>query len=100
VKHANAHRTWGRTTIPLLQKTHDCCGGCADLEKVAKRADERIWLVSFMHYDLGFFDDETCRLEPADNPLGESVTYVSGMNRLAQCESLQSPSNFNFAMTI
>jgi hypothetical protein len=53
-----------------------------------------------MHYDLGFFDDETCRLEPADNPLGESVTYVSGMNRLAQCESLQSPSNFNFAMTI
>ena len=29
-----------------------------------KEVDEQIWLVSFMHYDLGFFDDETCRLEP------------------------------------
>ena len=25
---------------------------------------ERIWLVTFMQYDLGYFDDETCRLEP------------------------------------
>lgn len=33
-----------------------------------KEAADRIWLVSFMHYDLGFFDDETCRLEPAANP--------------------------------
>ena len=24
---------------------------------------ERIWLVTFMQYDLGYFDDETCRLE-------------------------------------
>ena len=23
---------------------------------------ERIWLVTFMHYDLGYFDDETCQL--------------------------------------
>jgi putative transposase len=22
---------------------------------------ERLWLVTFMHYDLGYFDDETCR---------------------------------------
>lgn len=29
---------------------------------------ERIWLVTFMRYDLGYFDDETCRLEPIDNP--------------------------------
>ena len=37
---------------------------------------ERIWLVSFMHYDLGYFDDETCRLEPIENPFGpESGTY-------------------------
>ena len=42
---------------------------------------ERIWLVTFMHYDLGYFDDETCRLEPIENPFGaESVTHVSGMN--------------------
>ena len=31
---------------------------------------ERIWLVTFMQYDLGYFDDETCRLEPIENPFG------------------------------
>ena len=34
---------------------------------------ERTWLVTFMHYDLGYFDDETCRLEPIDNPFGTKV---------------------------
>jgi putative transposase len=34
---------------------------------------DRIWLVTFMHYDLGYFDDETCRLEPIDNPFGPKV---------------------------
>ena len=38
---------------------------------------ERIWLVSFMHYDLGFFDDETCRLEPIANPFGPKVLPMS-----------------------
>ena len=26
-----------------------------------------------MHYDLGYFDDETCRLEPIENPFGPKV---------------------------
>jgi putative transposase len=34
---------------------------------------ERIWLVTFMHYDLGYFDDETSRLEPIENPFGPKV---------------------------
>ncbi len=29
---------------------------------------DHIWMVSFMHYDLGFFDKETGRVEPAPNP--------------------------------
>jgi putative transposase len=29
---------------------------------------DQIWLVSFMHYDLGFFDNEKGRVEPARNP--------------------------------
>ena len=37
------------------------------------QVDEHVWLVIFMHYDLGYFDDETCRLEPIDNPFGPSV---------------------------
>jgi hypothetical protein len=31
---------------------------------------ECIWLVSFMHYDLGYFDDETW---PIENPFGPKV---------------------------
>ena len=34
---------------------------------------EHIWLVSFMDYDLGYFDDETCRLEPIENPFWRKV---------------------------
>ena len=29
---------------------------------------DQIWMVSFMHYDLGFFDNEKGRVEPASNP--------------------------------
>ena len=35
-----------------------------------KQVGEHVWLVTFMHDDLGYFDDETCRLEPIDNPFG------------------------------
>ena len=34
---------------------------------------DRLWLVTFMHYDLGCFDDEVWRLEPIDNPFGLKV---------------------------
>ena len=43
---------------------------------------ERIWLVTFMHYDLGYFDDETCRLEPIDNPFGPKVLRHQPARRL------------------
>ncbi len=36
-----------------------------------------IWLVTFMDYDLGYFDDETCRLEPIDNPFGPKLLPMS-----------------------
>ena len=38
-----------------------------------KQVSDRIWLVTFMDYDLGYFDDETCRLEPLENPFGPKV---------------------------
>ncbi len=28
-----------------------------------KQVNDKIWLVSYMQYDLGYFDHETCRLE-------------------------------------
>jgi putative transposase len=38
---------------------------------------DRLWLVTFMQYDLGYFDDETCRLEPIENPFGPKVLPMS-----------------------
>jgi putative transposase len=42
-----------------------------------KQIDNQIWLVSFMDYDLGFFDNETCRIECAQNPFGAKVLPMS-----------------------
>ena len=41
------------------------------------QVSEHIWLVSFMDYDLGYFDDETCRLEPIENPFQSKVLPMS-----------------------
>ena len=38
-----------------------------------------IWLVTFMDYDLGYFDHETCRLEPVANPFGPRVLQMSSL---------------------
>jgi putative transposase len=42
-----------------------------------KEVCDQIWLVSFMQYDRGFFDHETCRLESADNPFVAKVSPMS-----------------------
>lgn len=42
-----------------------------------KEVGEHIWLVTFTEYDLGYFDDETCRLEPIDNPFGPKLLPMS-----------------------
>ncbi|MDV4155039.1 hypothetical protein R1480_11395 [Rhizobium brockwellii] len=53
-----------------------------------KEVDDGIWLVSFMHYDLGYIDLEQRTLQTTDNPFGtrlspiseeQSVTCVFGM---------------------
>ncbi|MFL5052111.1 MAG: hypothetical protein ACJ8D4_18550, partial [Xanthobacteraceae bacterium] len=38
---------------------------------------EHIWLVSFMDYDLGYFDHETCRLASLANPFGPKALPMS-----------------------
>lgn len=49
-------------------------GQCVGIREV----DEQIWLVTFMHYDLGFFDQDEGRVEPAPNPFGpEKVLTMS-----------------------
>lgn len=42
-----------------------------------KEVDDAIWLVSFMHYDLGYIDLEQRTLQPIDNPFGPGVSPMS-----------------------
>ena len=42
-----------------------------------REVDEGIWLVSFMHYDLGYFDLEQKTLQPIDNPFGTRLSPMS-----------------------
>jgi putative transposase len=42
-----------------------------------REVSDKIWLVSFMTYDLGFFDENEERVEPAPNPFLTEVLPVS-----------------------
>ena len=42
-----------------------------------KEVDDGIWLTSFMHYDLGYFDLEQKTLQPLDNPFGTRLSPMS-----------------------
>lgn len=42
-----------------------------------KQVDDRLWLVSFMDYDLEYFDGTECRLEPIDNPFRAKLLPMS-----------------------
>jgi putative transposase len=42
-----------------------------------KQVDDRLWLTSFMTYDLGYFDEDSCRLEPIEDPFGSKVLPMS-----------------------
>lgn len=42
-----------------------------------KEVDDGIWLISFMHYDLGYIDLEQKTLQTIDNPFGTKVSPMS-----------------------
>jgi hypothetical protein len=42
-----------------------------------QEVDDGIWLVSFMHYDLGYLDLEEKTLQPLENPFGPKVLPMS-----------------------
>ena len=42
-----------------------------------KEVIDQIWLVSFMQYDLVFFDDQSGRVECAPNPFNGKVLPMS-----------------------
>jgi putative transposase len=42
-----------------------------------EEVSEKIWLVTFMHYDRGLFDQECGRVECAENPFGAKLLPMS-----------------------
>ena len=53
---------------------------------------DRVWLVTVMHYDLGYFDDETCRLEPPPNLSTPCEPIAAVGDTLTQCDPFGIPS--------
>jgi putative transposase len=53
------------------------CRALAGQHVGVREVADRIWLVSFMEYDLGFFDEDENRVEPADNPFVTKVLPMS-----------------------
>jgi len=47
-----------------------------------KEVNDKIWLVSFMDYDLGYFDEDNCKIEPLENPFGAKVLPMSSVYRI------------------
>jgi hypothetical protein len=84
------------TGLPELDPCHDrdilvtACGRiCMHRKKInistvlagqrlgIKQVDDGIWLVSFMHYDLGYIDLEQRTLQTIDNPFGTRLSPMS-----------------------
>ena len=74
--------TIARLLSPLAAATA-CTQADQHLDRAAgqklgiKEVDDGIWLASFMHYDLGYFDLEQKTLQPLDNPFGTRLSPIS-----------------------
>ena len=96
----HSHRTYHDGVVrhpePLEYPFHDrtirvthCGRLCFDRRKISlsrvfagqdvgiREVGDKIWLVSFMESDLGFFDEDERRVEPAVNPFIQKVLPMS-----------------------
>ena len=55
------------------------CRALAGQHVGVREVADRIWLVSFMEYDLGFFDEDENRVEPGENPFSPEVLPMSSV---------------------
>ena len=91
---SRAYKGIGRVEYPLHDRTLSVtrCGRiCIKRLKInfstvfagqdvgIKEISDKIWLVSFMHYDLGYFDEDSCNFAPLENPFGSKVLPMSSV---------------------
>jgi hypothetical protein len=74
-----ARRTSGRAPSRISYKSRKANSSqiFAGQDVGVKQVDDHLWLITFTDYDLGYFDDETCRLEPIADPFGPKVLPMS-----------------------
>jgi len=67
-----------RVTGYKIDERYKTCGlGVAGEIVGIREVDDQIWLVSFLDFDLGFFDRDENRVEPALNPLRPETGFES-----------------------
>jgi len=59
--------------VCFKQKKINLSKALAGQEVGIKETEEGIWLVSFMDYDLGYFDLENLTLQPLDYPFAPEI---------------------------
>ena len=88
VSSSRSYRGLGELEYPFHDRTITvtCCGRiCFGKRKInlstvfagqnvgIQEVSDKVWLVSFMQYDLGFFDQETGWITSTENPFGAKV---------------------------
>ena len=63
--------------ICLNNKKINFCRALAGQAVGIREVQDKIWLVSFMNYDMGYFDEDSCRVEPLHDPFGSKVLPMS-----------------------
>ncbi|PSM16483.1 transposase [Nitratireductor sp. StC3] len=63
--------------ICMARKTINVSTVLAGQRLGIKEVDDGIWLVSFMHYDVGYMDLEQRTLQTIDNPFGTRLSPMS-----------------------
>jgi putative transposase len=75
VSNATVNRTL-EVVRAILRKKINLSRAFAGQRVGVKQVEEKIWLVSFMRYDSGFFDDQCSRVECAPNPFSAKVSAM------------------------
>ena len=77
-KTSTAKGRGARRVVRSLAAAATRCQPAAAGQKLGiKEVDDGIWLVSFMHYDLGYIDLEQKTLQTLDNPFGPRLSPMS-----------------------
>ena len=72
--HRSRHAQWPH----LHRQTKDQSQYCVRRVGI-REVEEKIWLVSFLDFDLGYFDEAEGRAEPGPNPFQAKLLTMSSV---------------------